>query len=422
MSFPTRSATFSRLIRADVTAGLMLIVAAVIAIVWANTPAAGGYAALRDTATHLDLGVTHLDLTIGEWASDGLLAVFFFVVGVELKHEFVAGSLHDARTALTPMVAAAGGVAVPALIFTAIAASTGAEALRGWAVPTATDIAFATAVLGLVAGRLPRALKVFLLTLAVVDDLIAIVIIALFYAEDLAPLWLAVALVPLAAFALLVRRAAPFFIRHRWAPWVILLPLGAIVWVCVHASGIHATVAGVAMGLLVPAVARPATAVPEETSGIEPTDPDERVGTPLTSVLSHRVGPFSSLFCVPIFAFLAAGVTVGGAAGVASALADPVTWGVIVGLVVGKPIGIVLATWAITRTPAASLDPELRFGQLAGMGCLAGIGFTVALLVAELGFGHGSPHAEHATLAVLTASVLSALIGAVWLGVLGRRR
>jgi NhaA family Na+:H+ antiporter len=311
------------------------------------------------------------------------------------------------------MVAAAGGVIAPAIIFTVVQLTSGAASstLHGWAIPTATDIAFATAVLGLVSKRLPSALRVFLLTLAVVDDLIAILIIAVAYAHGLAPLWLLAALVPIAVFAWLVQKHPTFFVNFRWAPWLMLLPLGVLTWICVDLSGIHATVAGVTLGLIVPAKARSASSGTKMPDGWRP----------LAAVLSHRVGPFSSCLAVPIFALFAAGVPIGGASGFVNALQDPVVWGILAGLLIGKPLGIVGATWLLTRTPVGRLDPSLKWSQMFGMGLMAGIGFTVALLVTELAYGHASPHTEHAKLAVLLASVLAGVLGAIWLLVVSRK-
>ncbi|RII41966.1 Na+/H+ antiporter NhaA [Galactobacter valiniphilus] len=392
------------LLRSESSGGLLLILGAVIAIVWANTPAAAAYFDLRDLHVALPLGFTTIDLSLGHWAADGLLAVFFFIVGVELKEEFVVGELRSPRKALTPVAAAFGGVAVPALIFVAINAGAHADTLRGWAIPTATDIAFAVAILAVVGKWLPSPLRLFLLTLAVVDDLIAIVIIAIFYANDLSPAWLALALLPAAAFGLLVQLAPDFFRAHRWAPWLILLPLGFATWVCVYESGIHATIAGVVLGFLVPAKRRRG----------EP-------GEGLAQALDHRIGPLSAGFCVPVFAFFSAGVAMGGFEGMRAALGDPVVWGIVLGLVFGKPLGILAATWLVTRTPAAELDPRIKWGELLGVGILGGIGFTVALLVAELSYGQGNAHDDHAKIAILVASVLAALLAAAWLAPANRR-
>lgn len=386
-------------LRSESSGGFLLILGAMVAILWANTPAAASYFGLRDVHLALPLGFTTIDLSLAHWAADGLLAVFFFIVGVELKEEMVVGELRDPKRAITPVVAAFGGVALPAVIFTLLNLSSGQETLRGWAIPTATDIAFAVAILAVIGRWLPTPLRLFLLTLAVVDDLIAIIIIALFYAEDLAPLWLLASLLPMLVFGLLVQLLPKFFAQHRWASWLILLPLGFLAWVCMYESGIHATIAGVVLGFLVPAKRRHGAP-----------------GPGLAQVLDHRVGPLSAGFCVPVFAFFSAGVAVGGWDGMVAAAQDPVVWGIVIGLVVGKPLGILAFTWLITRTPLARLDSDIKWVDLAGIGILAGIGFTVSLLVAELSFGTGSMHDDHAKIAILTGSVLAAVLGALWLG------
>lgn len=386
------------ILRSESAGGYLLIIGAAIAILWANTPLAASYFGLRDLHIALPLGFTTIDLSLAHWAADALLAVFFFIVGVELKEEFVVGELRSFKKAITPVAAAFGGVALPAVIFVILNVGAADETVRGWAIPTATDIAFAVAILGVVGKFLPSPLRLFLLTLAVVDDLIAITIIALFYATDLQPLWLLGALVPIVAYGLLVQLAPNFFIKHNWAPWLILLPLGFVAWVCVYESGIHATIAGVVLGFLLPAKAR-------RGGG----------GHGLAQVIDHRVGPFSAGFCVPVFAFFSAGVAIGGMEGLKAAATDPVVWGIVAGLILGKPLGILAATWLITRTPFATLDRQIKWVDLSGVGILAAIGFTVALLVAELSYGTGSPHDEHAKIAILFASVLAAILGAIWL-------
>ena len=236
----------AEILRQETAGGALLLIATVAALVWANSPASDGYFDLRDTP--LGYAPWHLELSVGAWAADGLLALFFFVAGLELKREFVAGDLRRPVTALVPIVAACGGVAMPAILYTAVNLSAGSDGLRGWAIPTATDIAFALAVLAVISTHLPAALRTFLLTLAVVDDLIAIGIIAFFYSTGLEPGLLALALVPLGLFALLVQR--------RVRAWYLLVPLAAATWALVHASGIHATVAGV------PRIHRPGPAEP----------------------------------------------------------------------------------------------------------------------------------------------------------------
>lgn len=390
--------------RSDAFGGTLLLVATLVALVFANTPAVGLYEAVRDTT--LGPAALHLDLTIGQWASDGLLAIFFFVVGLELKEELVAGSLRDPRRAAMPIAAAFGGVAVPALIYTAIARSS-EGALQGWAIPTATDIAFAVAVLAVVGRFLPPALRIFLLTLAIVDDLIAITIIAVAYTQGLHLQWLLLALVPLVLFGVLTQRGV-----HSW--W-LLLPLGVATWALVHASGIHATVAGVLLGFTVPAIASRRARVQTGTEDGEP------VYDSLTAHLADQWGVFSTLVAVPVFAFFAAGVTVGGVEGLRSALGDPITLGIILGLVVGKPIGIVGTSLLMSRVPSFGLDPSLRWADLVGAGFVAGVGFTVSLLVGELAFGASSVADEHVKIGVLLGSFTAAIIGGTILSIRSRR-
>ena len=382
--------------RSDVLGGSLLLVATAAALILANSPAAPWYESVRDFT--FGIPELHLELSIGAWAADGLLAIFFFVVGLELKEEFVTGRLRDPRQAALPIAAAVGGVAVPALIFVIINANSGADALRGWAIPTATDIAFAVAVIAVVGKFLPPALRVFLLTLAIIDDLIAITIIATFYTETISFPWLALALLPLAGFALLVQKGV--------RAWWILLPLAIAVWVCIHAAGIHATVAGVLLGFVVPVV-------PTERARVR-AGSDES-GEPLYDGMAphfaDRWGVVATLFAVPIFAFFAAGVTIGGLDGLRSALADPITIGIIVGLVAGKPIGILATTFLLSRVPALRLDETLRWPDLVGMSFVAGIGFTVSLLVGELAYGSSSVADEHVKIGVLLGSFLAAVIG-----------
>lgn len=391
-------------LKSDSVGGALLLSATLLALVLANSPAAPMYEALRDTTFGPDSW--GLDLSVGAWASDGLLAIFFFVVGLELKEEFVVGSLRNPRTAILPVAAAIGGVAVPALVYVLIVSGTDDTALRGWAIPAATDIAFAVAVLAVVGRHLPPALRTFLLTLAVVDDLIAISIIAIFYTDDLALAPLAIALVPLALFAVAVRRG----IRSIG----ILLPLGVATWALVHASGIHATIAGVLLGFVVPVIARGRARVRTKADGA-PVDEG------LAAHFAHRWGPVSTGVAVPVFAFFAAGVALGGAEGLTGAFTDPITLGIIGGLVVGKAVGISGTTLLITRLPGLRLDPTLRWPDLIGMSFIAGIGFTVSLLVGELSFGTGTEQDDHVKIGVLTGSLIAALVGAAILGIRDRR-
>lgn len=391
-----REAKFvAELLRTETVGGAILLIAAVTALVWSNSPWRAGYSTLRDTV--VGPSALHLDLSLGTWAADGLLAVFFLVAGIELKREFVAGDLADRRKAALPIAAAVCGVALPALLFVATAVTMSSSAsgselggiLRGWAIPTATDIAFALAVLAVIGTHLPSALRSFLLTLAVVDDLIAITIIAIFYTEAVNLLWLLAAAIPLLTWRLLLK-------RKLTNPLLLAVPAIAA-WVCVHSSGVHATVAGVLLGLLVP--------VSREVED----DPDRHS---LAERIEHRIRPFSAGLAVPVFAFFAAGVTVVGG-GFSSALKDPAAMGVVVGLVVGKAVGVMGGTWAVARFTRAELDEDLSWTDVLGLSLLAGVGFTVSLLVGELAFGSGSERDDHVRLAVLCGSLIAALLATV---------
>lgn len=403
----SRADRISRYLARDTTGGLLLLGATVLALVAANTPLVDVYESLRDFRVGPSAPF-HLDLTLGTWAADGLLAIFFFVVGLELKQEFVAGSLRDPRKAVLPMVAAACGVVVPALIFTAINANAGSEALQGWAIPAATDIAFAVAVIAVVGKALPPALRTFLLTLAVVDDLIAITIIAVFYTAGVAVVPLLLSLVPFALFAVAVQRG----VRSWW----LLIPLGVVAWVLVHESGVHATVAGVLLGVLVPAL-------PTERAGVDHHAEDGTVERhSLTHHFAERWSPLSSGIAVPIFAFFSAGVTVGGLDGLVDSLGDSIAIGIIVALVLGKAIGITGGTFLVTRLPGLRLDPSLRWVELVGMSFVAGIGFTVSLLVGELAYGTGSHLDDVVKVGVLVGSLISAVVGSTILLLCARAR
>jgi NhaA family Na+:H+ antiporter len=378
----------SQILRLETVGGALLLVATAAALIWANSPAAAAYFDLRD----LEVGYEpwHLSLSLGHWASDGLLAIFFFIAGLELKREFVAGELRTFSKGVVPVAAAVGGVAVPAIIYTLINLGQGADSLRGWAIPTATDIAFALAVLAVINTHLPAALRTFLLTLAVVDDLLAIGIIAFFYSSGLEPFLLLAALIPLGLFTLLVQK--------RIHSWYLLLPLAAATWALVHASGIHATVAGVLLGFAVPVLA-------SRKRG--------ETGAGMAESLEHRLRPLSAGFAVPVFAFFSAGVAIGGLQGFQSALADPVALGIVTALVAGKTIGVFGTTYVLTKTTRAKLDDDLAWIDVAGLALLAGVGFTVSLLIAELSFGSGSAHDDHAKVAILSGSLIAALLAAV---------
>jgi NhaA family Na+:H+ antiporter len=382
----------AEILRKETVGGALLLAATVVALVWANSPAADSYTALRDL--RVGPSAWHLDLTLGTWAADGLLAVFFFVVGLELKREFVAGDLRDPRRAALPILAAVGGMAVPAAVYVLVNLGGAPGALRGWAIPTATDIAFALAVLAVVSTHLPSALRTFLLTLAVVDDLLAVTVIAVFYTSELNVLPLLASLVPLALFTVAVQR--------RIRSWWLLLPLAGATWVLMHASGVHATVAGVLLGFAVPVIRSRAAGGPEAGPG-------------LAEHFEHRFRPISTGVAVPVFAFFAAGVTVGGLDGLVESLRDRVALGIVAGLVVGKMVGILGTTYVVARFTRARLDASLTWLDVACVSLLGGIGFTVSLLIGDLAFGAGSTSDEHVKVGVLTGSVLASLLAAALL-------
>lgn len=384
----------SEILRKETVGGIILLIAAAAAIIWANSPWADSYFALRDLKVGGEPFGLHLDLSLGAWAADALLAIFFFVVGLELKREFVAGDLRDPGRAALPIAAAVGGMVVPALIFVAVAAQGGEGALKGWAIPTATDIAFAVAVLAVISTHLPSALRMFLLTLAVVDDLLAITVIALFYSDNIKFVALLGALVPLILFTVCVQRGVQ--------AWWVLIPLSIATWILVHESGVHATVAGVLLGFAVP-VYKSAT-----RRGVE-------VDAGMAEYFEHRSRPISAGVAIPVFAFFAAGVAIGGFSGLASALSDPITLGIILGLVLGKPIGIFLTTWTLSKVTRAELDSSLRWVDVLGVSMLAGIGFTVSLLIGDLAYGLGSERDEFVKVGVLVGSLLAALLASVLL-------
>ncbi|RSM68595.1 Na+/H+ antiporter NhaA [Actinoplanes sp. ATCC 53533] len=360
------------LLRAETVGGVLLLVAALIGLGWANSPWADAYGSL----SAWEIG----PLSLAAWASDGLLAIFFFVAGLELKREFVAGDLRDPRRAALPVIAAVGGMIAPAAIFALINLDSGG--LAGWATPTATDIAFALAVLAVIGTHLPTALRTFLLTLAVVDDLLAITIIAIFYTSALHVLPLVLAVLPLGIFGALVQRGV-----RRW--W-LLLPVAAATWALVHESGVHATVAGVLLAFTVPVRKRG-----------------------LAEHFEHRLRPLSAGLAVPVFAFFAAGVSVTAAGGFGASMRDSVTLGVIAGLVAGKAIGITGATWLVQRFTRARLDPGLSWWDVVGLALLGGVGFTVSLLIGELAYGPGTVRDGHAKIGILAGSLLAALLAAV---------
>jgi NhaA family Na+:H+ antiporter len=413
LSAPARryreSLWIERILRRETVGGFLLLAATVLALIAANTGLAEGYFGLRSTYLEITFGAFSWEISVGKFAADALLAIFFFLAGLELKREFVAGELRDPRKALVPVVAAVGGVILPALIFLAIVQGEGPEVQRGWAIPVATDIAFALAVLAVVGTALPLALRIFLLTLAVVDDLIAITIIAFFYTTDLQPGYLLASLVGVAVYGLIAQRHQEFFRIRATAAWFVLMPIGIVVWFLMFESGVHATVAGVLLAFTVPVRAR----------GADDDGLGERMG--LAETFEHRYRPLSAGIAVPVFAFFSAGVAVGGWEGLVEAVTNPLALGIMAGLVLGKTIGITVATWLVTRIPGVSLPRGVAWIDLLGLALLAGMGFTVSLLINELSFGQGTPLDDIGKVGILLGSLLAALLAVMLLGSRNRR-
>ena len=364
-------------LRKEAVGGLLALAAAILAVIWINSPLGPSYESLRE------FKIGPLDLQ--HWAADGALTIFFFVAGLELKREFVVGSLRKPADAAVPVVAAVCGVAVPALIYVLVNTTSAGGHPEGWAIPAATDIAFALAVLAVVGSNLPTALRAFLLTLAVVDDLIVIVIIALFYSDTLHLASLGITVAVFVVWALLQ--------KFRISTPILYVPLAIVAWWFMHESGIHATIAGVVLGLLM---------------RVKP-DPDEPVSP--AEHLEHVLAPVSAGVAVPFFALLSAGVLLEGGADL---FTNPIAIGIVAGLVIGKPIGVLLGTWLVTRFTRAEMSPDLAWRDIVGVAVLAGIGFTVSLLVADLSFS--GEEVEAAKTAVLGGSMVAALIGAAMLG------
>jgi NhaA family Na+:H+ antiporter len=380
----------ARYLRTETVGGIVLLVATAVALIWANTPLRDSYEAIRDTT--VGPAVVHLDLTLAQWATDGLLAVFFYVVGLELKRELAVGELSSAAQALLPVAAAFGGMVVPAGI--ALGVGWGEPGIdQAWAIPVATDIAFALGVLALAGSALPTGARVFLLGLAVADDLGAILIIAVVFSSGLNVLPLAGAGLGFVVYWLLQRR--------RVRAWWIYVPLALLTWASLHDAGVHATIAGVVLGLLTRVHA----------------DPGEDEAPALR--LEHRLQPWSAGFCVPVFALFAAGVPIGASA-LRAVVTEPVALGVVAGLLVGKVVGIFGASWLTIRLTAASRPAGLGWRDLAAVSTLGGVGFTVSLLIAELALADQGPLLDTAKAAVLLASAVASLAGAALLARRGR--
>ncbi|MER5727407.1 Na+/H+ antiporter NhaA [Streptomyces sp. NPDC002138] len=385
LSLPERRYVADAL-RAETVGGVLLLVAAIAALMWANIPAlSDSYDSVR--GSHIGPASLGLDLSLQHWAADGLLAVFFFVAGIELKRELVAGDLRDAKAAALPVIAAVCGMAVPALVYVLVNI-TGDGSTDGWAVPTATDIAFALAVLAVIGTSLPSALRAFLLTLAVVDDLFAILIIAVFFTSEINFLALGGAFVGLALFW--------FLLRKNVRGWYVYVPLALVIWGLMYNSGVHATIAGVAMGLMLRCSVKDG----------ERQSPGEHI--------EHIVRPLSAALAVPLFALFAAGVSLSDDS-IGQVFTRPETLGVVLGLVVGKTVGIFGGTWLAARFTKAELNDDLAWPDVFAVASLAGIGFTVSLLIGELAFAGDQTLTDEVKAAVLIGSLIAAVFAGVML-------
>ena len=373
--------------RLQAAAGIVLMAAAALAMVVANSPWQGAYEAFRHLPIGFNIGGFALVKGAEHWINDGLMAVFFLLVALEIKRETLSGQLSSREQMLLPVLCAIGGVAVPAILFWAVN-SGDATALRGWAIPTATDIAFALGILALLGSRVPLGMKLLLSTIAVVDDLVAILIIAIFYTHDLAAHQLAWAGAGIGLMLLLNWRG----VTRLW-PYLFL---GALVWYFVLKSGVHATLAGVVTGLLIPLRGRTADAP-----------------SPLES-LEHTLHPWVAYLVLPLFAFINAGLALDGLR--MSDVLAPVPLGIVLGLVLGKPVGIVAVALIARATGIARFPEGMDFKAMIGLGMLCGVGFTMSLFISNLAFASiGGEFGEASVLGVLCASVISALVGWVWL-------
>lgn len=427
-------APFREFFRIEAAAGILLMLSTVVALVWANSPASSTYFAIEHLPLTIGIGRWSMAQSLHFWINDGLMAIFFLVVGLEIKREFLAGQLSTAKKAALPIVAAAGGVVFPALIYLAI--NHGTDRAHGWGIPVATDIAFAIGVLTLLGKRVPPGLKVFLTALAIVDDLIAVLVIALFYGGALDTTALTAAGVILALLAL----ANWGGVRNPLVYGV----LGIFLWLAVLRSGIHATVAGVLLAVMIPARARidgnafvaygramldafardrrddaGAIVSAEQQASLDAIEAACRDIAPPLQRIEHALHPWVMYAIMPAFAFFNAAVVFGD--DFRSLLRHPATDGIVLGLVLGKPVGILLFSWIAIALRFAELPERATWSQMAGIGCLGGIGFTMSLFIAGLAF---EPPAllDAAKCGILIASTVAAIVGATWLALATRRR
>jgi NhaA family Na+:H+ antiporter len=402
----------------EAAGGTVLLLAAFVALVWANSPWDAAYHSLFGTAIEVDVGRWSIEMDLAEWINDAAMTLFFLVVGLEIKRELVHGELRDIKQAAVPLIGAAGGMLVPALIFVAINA--GHAGSRGWGVPVATDIAFAVGVLALLGRRAPAGLKLLLLTLAVADDVGGIVVIAVAYAGGVDFRYLALAAAALASTVLA---------RRLNAPWLVV-PLAVVAWLATRASGVHATIAGVVLAMLTPAHPdKPGVVTKEWADELdrEPTVDELKqlwylAGSALSPVerIEHRLHPYTSFLIAPLFALANVGVRFGDVSFSGSG-ATRVALGAGIGLVVGKLLGVTGAMFLAVKSGVGRLPSDVRWLHIVGGGFVAGIGFTVSLFIGAIAFEDVALR-QVATVSVLCGSVLSAVLGSLWLTVVARDR
>ena len=392
----------------------VLLTATLVALVWANSPWAAGYHRLWATPLSVSLGELHLSLDLAHWVNDGLMTLFFLVIGLEVRREFDRGELRERRRAALPIVAGLGGMIVPALLFLML--NPGGEAARGWAMVMATDTAFALGILALAGRHCPLRLRIFLLTLVVVDDVGAISIIALAYSSAVAPVWLLLAAAALVTIAALRRRGV-----ESSAPYWLL---GLAAWLCTLLGGIHPTVSGVAVGLSTSAypprrsdlqrASGLARAFREQPSAALASEAARRITRALSpnERLQHALHPWTSFVVVPLFALANAGITLSGGV-LDRAFSSPLVLGVVIALVIGKPVGITFGAWLATRRVFGGLPLAVPWPSLVAVSSVAGLGFTVSLLIAELSYS--GPLLEEAKVGILAASLCAALVGTLML-------
>ncbi len=426
---------FDEFLRRQTTAGLLLMAMTVVALLIANTGIRPHYEALLHTHLVIGIGAYRLDLSLHHWINDGLMTLFFFVVGLEIKREFIAGELADWRNAMLPIVAAIGGMLAPALLYSAV--NHGTRGAAGWGIPMATDIAFAISALVILGKRVPKALVIFLVTLAIVDDLGAVAVIALFYTDSIATLPLTVA-----GAALAIGAVFNLFGIQRALPYAMV---GVVMWTAMLASGVHATIAGVLTAFTIPARPKikphhfarqlqelaadyrqyPVGAdhqLHEEQKGIIQNVTDTaRAVQPLLQRSEHLLHLPVSLLVLPLFALANAAISLD-VGTLRDALASPIALGVMIGLVGGKVIGITLFAWLAIRAGIARPPRDANIGQIAGVGLLGGIGFTMSIFISELAFRHAPADALDAKVGILFASLIAGFAGFIVLHRLGGRR